>query len=92
MKIPQRRGTYELQRSSRGGATIGACMNENADFAAKLHEIEALANALSAELGTQIARTRALHIAILARSLRARLASQGPSIAPTSIAPPCGRS
>jgi hypothetical protein len=48
-------------------------VNDNADFIAKLHEIEQLASALGAQLGTQLAKTRAQHIAILARSLRARL-------------------
>lgn len=48
-------------------------MNENADFIAKLQQIEELANALSAELDTHHGKTRAQHISILARSLRGRL-------------------
>jgi hypothetical protein len=48
-------------------------MSENADFIAKLQQIEQLANALSAELDTHHAKTRAQHISILARSLRGRL-------------------
>lgn len=48
-------------------------MSENADFIAKLQQIEELASALSAELDTHHAKTRAQHISILARSLRGRL-------------------
>jgi hypothetical protein len=47
-------------------------MNGNADFIAKLQQIEEMANALGVELGEH-AKTRAQHIAILARLLRARL-------------------
>jgi len=47
-------------------------MNGNADFIAKLRQIEEMANTLGAQLGEQ-AKTRAQHIAILARSLRGRL-------------------
>ena len=48
-------------------------MNGNADFVAKLQQIEEIANALGAQLGEH-AKTRAQHIAILARVLRGRLA------------------
>lgn len=48
-------------------------MDENAEFIARLQQIEELAHSLGAELQTQQARTRAQHIAILARSLRGRL-------------------
>jgi hypothetical protein len=47
-------------------------MTENADFIAKLRQIEEMANALGAQLGEHT-KTRAQHIAILARLLRARL-------------------
>ena len=47
-------------------------MNENADFITKLQQIEEMANALGAQLGEQ-AKTRAQHIAILARLLRGKL-------------------
>jgi hypothetical protein len=47
-------------------------MNQNADFIAKLQQIEEMANALGAQLDER-AKTRAQHIVILARSLRGRL-------------------
>jgi hypothetical protein len=58
-------------------------MNDNADFIAKLQQIEELANALGAELGAQLAKTRARHIAILARSLRGRLEFGNLSVSPS---------
>lgn len=48
-------------------------MHENADFIAKLRQIEELANDLAPELHATQARTRAQHIALLARALRGRL-------------------
>jgi hypothetical protein len=48
-------------------------MSENADFIARLQQIEELAHALGAELDAPHAKTRAQHIAILARALRGRL-------------------
>ena len=60
-------------------------MNENADFIAKLQQIEELASALGAGLGAHLARTRAQHIAILARSLRARLEIGGASVMPGGV-------
>ena len=60
-------------------------MNENADFIAKLQQIEELANALGAGLGAHVARTRAQHIAILARALRARLEIGGMSVTPSGV-------
>ena len=47
-------------------------MSDHADFIAKLQEIEQMAVALGAQLD-QRAKTRAQHIAILARLLRGRL-------------------
>jgi hypothetical protein len=55
-------------------------MNENPDFIAKLQQIEELANALGAGLAAHLERTRAQHIAILARALRARLEIGGASV------------
>ena len=55
-------------------------MNENADFIAKLQQIEELAHALGTELGTSLARTRTQHIVLLARSLRGRLEYGGMSV------------
>jgi hypothetical protein len=60
-------------------------MNENADFIAKLQQIEELANALGAGLGAHLERTRAQHVAILARALRARLEIGGASVMPGGI-------
>jgi hypothetical protein len=57
-------------------------MNENADFIAKLKQIEEMANALGAQLGAH-AKTRAQHIAILARSLRGRLGFVNLAVAPS---------
>ena len=48
-------------------------MDENADFIAKLRQIEDLASALGPELHATQARTRAQHITLLARALRGRL-------------------
>jgi len=61
-------------------------MNETADFIAKLQQIEELASALGAGLGAHIAKTRAQHIAILARSLRGRLELGGVSVMPSGAA------
>jgi hypothetical protein len=61
-------------------------MNENADFIAKLQQIEELADALGAALGAHLARTRAQHIAILARALRARLEIGGATVMPGGAA------
>jgi len=61
------------------------CMNENADFIAKLQQIEELANALGAGLGAHLEKTRAQHIAILARALRARLEIGGASVMPRGV-------
>jgi hypothetical protein len=59
-------------------------VNDNADFIAKLQQIEEMANALGAELDAQLAKkTRAQHIAILARSLRARLEFGNPGVSPS---------
>lgn len=60
-------------------------MNENADFIAKLQQIEELASALGAGLDAHLARTRAQHIAILARALRARLEIGGASVMPGGV-------
>ena len=57
-------------------------MNENADFIAKLQQIEEMATALNAQLG-ELAKTRAQHIAILARSLRGRLEFATPGASPS---------
>ena len=54
-------------------------MSENADFIAKLQQIEEMANALGAQLGEH-AKTRAQHIAILARWLRGRLERINPGV------------
>ena len=48
-------------------------MNENADFIAKLQQIEEHGQRARRAAGTQHAKTRAQHIAILARALRGRL-------------------
>lgn len=58
-------------------------MTEKADFIAKLRQIEEMANALGAQLGEQ-AKTRAHHIAILARLLRGRLEVLGVSLSDAS--------
>ena len=47
-------------------------MSDNADFIAKLQQIEEMASALGAQLEAR-AKTRAQHIALLARVLRGRL-------------------
>jgi hypothetical protein len=57
-------------------------MNEKAEFFATLKQIEEMANELGAQLGAH-AKTRAQHIAILARSLRAKL-EQVPQTKPES--------
>lgn len=54
-------------------------MNQNADFIAKLLQIEEMANALGAQLGEH-AKSRAQHIAILARWLRGRLELGTPAV------------
>jgi hypothetical protein len=46
---------------------------ESADFADKLRQMEEQANAVSAELPPGLAKTRLLHIVVLAQTLRARL-------------------
>ena len=76
-------GTFEPMRSARMLCTVIAQpgMNENADFIAKLQEIEELAHALSAELGASRASSRAQHIMLLARALRGRLEFGGLSVA-----------
>jgi hypothetical protein len=48
-------------------------MDENADFIAKLREIEEQAHSLGAALGASLERTRAQHIVLLARALRGHL-------------------
>ena len=57
-------------------------MNETADFIAKLQQIEQMANALGAQLGEH-AKSRAQHIAILARWLRGRLELGNPGVSPS---------
>jgi hypothetical protein len=57
-------------------------MNDDADFIAKLQQIEEMANALGAQLGEH-AKTRVQHIAILARSLRGRLEFANPGVSPS---------
>jgi hypothetical protein len=66
-------------------------MNDNADFIAKLQQIEELAKALGAELHTHLEKTRAQHIAILARSLRGRLEFGSASVVPAGAAPLASR-
>ena len=46
---------------------------ESADFADKLRQMEEQANAVSAELPPGLAKTRLLHIVVLAQTLRVRL-------------------
>ena len=46
---------------------------EAADFVEKLRHIEQQANAVAADLPPGISKTRALHIVVLAQTLRARL-------------------
>lgn len=49
-------------------------MNEDAtDFVDKLRSMEGHANAVAAELEPGLARTRLLHIVVLAQTLRVRL-------------------
>ena len=60
-------------------------MNENADFIAKLQQIEELATALGAEQDSQHAKTRAQHITILARSLRGRLELGSVNVMPVGV-------
>ena len=69
------------------GLSRNAKMNENADFIAKLQQIEELAHALSTELGTSLARTRTQHIVLLARALRGRLEYGGLSVLRSDAAP-----
>lgn len=47
--------------------------DENADFVAKLRQIEEQANATGVELGPGIAKTRLQQIVVLAKTLRGRL-------------------
>lgn len=63
-------------------------MDENADFIAKLQQIEEQANSLGAELGASLARTRAQHIVLLARSLRGRLELFGVTVLRTDRTAP----
>lgn len=58
-------------------------MNENADFIAKLRQIEEQAHSLAAALGASLARTRAQHIVLLARALRGRLEFGGLNVVRT---------
>jgi hypothetical protein len=48
-------------------------MNENADFIAKLRDIEEQAHSLAVMLGETLERTRAQHIVLVSRALRGRL-------------------
>lgn len=61
-------------------------MNENADFIQKLQQIEEQAHALAVALGESLARTRAQHIVLVARSLRGRLEFGGLSVLPRGAA------
>lgn len=55
-------------------------MNENAGFIAKLQQVEEQAHSLAAQLGSSLAKSRAQHIVLLARSLRGRLEFGGLSV------------
>lgn len=48
-------------------------MDENADFIAKLQQIEEQASSLGARLPEGLAKARSRHIVLLARSLRGRV-------------------
>jgi hypothetical protein len=61
-------------------------MNEHADFVAKLRQIEELASSLGAELHASLPRTRAQHIALLARAMRGRLELGSASVVATGAA------
>jgi hypothetical protein len=59
---------------------------EAADFVDKLRSIEQHANAVAAELAPGIAKTRVLHIVVLAQTLRGRLEFGGLAVQPPGLA------
>jgi hypothetical protein len=56
-----------------GAAKVGFAAMPNADFVAKLRQIEEQANAAIGELAPGVSRTRLQHIVVLAQTLRGRL-------------------